>query len=293
MPDKILREIIPLTANDCFTIFSRKKAQFDFPLHSHDEIELNFIRNARGAKRIVGDHIGVIDNLELVLVGSNLPHVWENHVCKSKSINEITIQFHKDFLDERFLQRNQMHLIQKMLEMSSKGILFSKETTQSVIPSLNRLTQKHGFDSILELLSILHDLSISQNMRILSNAYFDKAKHRYNSRRIELVMEYINKNYREKITLSEVARLVNMADGAFSRFFKTRTGISFMDCLLEARLGHASRLLIETTQSVSEIAYSCGFNNLSNFNRLFKKRKGSVPKEFREDYNFYENRRYI
>lgn len=293
MFDNILREIIPLTSYDCFTIFTRKKTEFDFPLHSHEEIELNFISNAKGARRLIGDHVGLIDDLELVLVGSNLPHVWETHNCKSREITEITIQFHKDFLDEKFLRRNQMSFMEKMFEHSAKGIQFSQTTIKNIMPRLHTLTQKQGFDSVLELLSILHDLSVSRNMHTLSDTVFTFTESSHNSRRIDQVMEYINKNFHKNITLSEVSKMANMTDVSFSRFFKTRTGITFMDSLLESRLGQAARMLIDTTQSVSEIAYSCGFNNISNFNRLFKKKKGCTPKEFREDYNVYGNRRFI
>lgn len=293
MLDHILREIIPLTNEDCFTIFSRKKKTFDFPLHNHEEIELNFIYNAEGAKRIVGDHIGNIGEYELVMIGSNLPHVWENNSCKSNDITEITIQFHKDFLDEKFLRRNQMSQIRNMFSLSAKGILFSQETTMAILPRLNELSNKHGFDSVLELLSILHDLSASRNMQTLSNNTFSNNPISYNSRRIDNVMEYINQHFSKEITLSEVAKKVNMAPVSFSRFFKARTGITFMDCLLEARLGPASRMLIDTTHTIAEIAYKCGFNNISNFNRLFKKKKGCTPKEYREDFSFYGNRRFI
>lgn len=290
----ILREIIPLTPYDCFAINKRVKSEFDFPLHSHDEIELNFISNGKGTRRMIGNHIGVIDDLELVLVGPNLPHVWETYQCKSSEIAETTIHFQKDFLNERFFRRNQMSFIQKMLELSSKGILFSKETILAIMPRLSTLGQKQGFDSVLELLSILHDLSTSRNMQTLSDTGLSvEYTSSYNSRRVEKVMEYINHNFQRNITLSEAARIVNMTDMSFSRFFKSRTGITFMDTLLECRIGNASRLLIDTTQSISEIAYNCGFNNISNFNRLFKKRKGCTPKKFREDYNFYGNRRFI
>jgi AraC-like DNA-binding protein len=286
MPGTILREITPLTNSDCFTIFSRIKSEFDFPLHSHEELELNFIMNAKGARRVIGDHIGEIDNLELILVGSNLPHVWQTHKCKSKEIKEITIQFHKDLFDERFLRRNQLSFIRNMLEKSAKGIQFSQATIEQIMPRLNILSQKQGFDSVLELLSILHDLSISRNMHTLSDATFSNVELSYNSRRIEKAIEYMNQSFQKSITLSEVAKLANMTDVSFSRFFKARTGITFMDSLLEMRLGHASRLLIDTTQSVAEVAYNCGFNNISNFNRLFKKKKGCTPKEFRENYSY-------
>jgi AraC-like DNA-binding protein len=286
MQTNILREITPLTSSDCFTIFTRIKSEFDFPLHSHEELELNFIMNGKGAKRVVGDHIAEIDDLELVLVGSNLPHVWQTHKCTSKEIREITIQFHKDLLDEKFLRRNQLSFIRNMLERSGRGILFSKQTIEQITPRLMSLNQKQGFDSVLELLSILHDLSVSRNMHSLSDATFNNVEFSYNSRRIGKVIDYINQNFHKPISLSEVAKLTNMTDVSFSRFFKTRTGITFMDSLLEMRLGHASRLLIDTTESISEVAYDCGFNNISNFNRLFKKKKGCTPKEFRESYSY-------
>lgn len=282
----LVREITPLTQGDCFTIFSRVKSEFDFPLHSHEELELNFIMNAKGAKRIIGDHIGEVDDLELVLVGSNLPHVWQTHVCKSKAIKEITIQFHKDLFDEKFLRRNQMAFIRNMLERSSRGILFSRQTIEQIMPRLTLLTQKQGFDSVLELLSILHDLSISRNMHTLSDSTFMNVDVSYNSRRVERAIEYMSLNFQKQITLGEVAKLANMTEVSFSRFFKNRTGITFIDSLLEMRLGHASRLLIDTTQSIAEIAYNCGFNNISNFNRLFKKKKGCTPREFRENYTY-------
>ena len=285
MREKMMKEITPLTQADCFTIFARQKSGFDFPLHYHEEYELNFILNAKGSKRVVGDHMEEIEDIELVLIGPNLQHAWFTHKCKSKEINEITIQFHKDLFDEKFLKKNQLSFIRTMFEKSNRGILFSKETSQVLAPRIIGLNKKHGFDSVLELMSILHDLSTSRNMRMLSDSSFNNAGHSfYNSRRVDRTLEYINQNFDKSIKLGEVARLSNMTEAAFSRFFKSKTGMTFIDCLNEIRLGNASRMLIDTSQSVAEIAYNCGFNNISNFNRIFKKRKGTTPKEFRESY---------
>ena len=286
MKDEILKEIIPLTQSDCFTVFSRRKENFDFPLHYHEELELNMIVNAKGAQRVIGDHISEIEEVELVLVGSNLQHAWFSHKCKSKEIREVTIQFHKDLFDEKMLKRNQLSFIRRMFDQSARGILFSRETTSALIDRVLNLNQKHGFDGVLELFSILHDLSVSRNIQLLSDASFNNTKNfSYNSRRVEKTMEYMNANFDRSITLNEVAKLSNMTQSAFSRFFKTRTGINFIDSLNDIRLGHASRMLIETTETVSEIAYNCGFNNIANFNRLFRKKKNCTPKEFRESYN--------
>ena len=292
MYKNIVREITPLTQNDCFTIFSRVKSQFNFPLHYHEEFELNLILNAKGAKRIVGDHIDQVEDIELVLVGPNLCHAWFTHQCKSKEIKEITIQWHKDLLDEKLLRRNQLSFIRKMFDTAAKGILFSKEAAQTISPRILSLSQKSGFDSVIALINILHDLSTSRNMRTLSEASFNSEfQLSFNSRRIEKAFEYMNKNYDKPITLKDIARLVNMTEVSFSRFIKKRTGITFIDSLNEIRLGHASRILIDTTKSIAEVSYNCGFNNISNFNRLFKKKKGCTPKEFRE--NFTGTRTFI
>ncbi|MEO8820194.1 MAG: AraC family transcriptional regulator [Ginsengibacter sp.] len=284
MNTNLLREITPLTQGDCFMVFSRIKSEFDFPLHYHEEIELNFIENAPGAQRVIGDHVEEIGDTELVLVGSNLQHGWFTHKCQTRNIKEITIQFHRDLFDEKFLQRNQLNFIKTLFQRSGRGVLFSRETTLTIMPRIKQLMQKQGFDSVLELMSILHDLSTSRNFRTLSDPSFNKEIISYNSRRIDKIMDHVNKNFGQNVSLSDAAKIAGMTEVSLSRFFKLRTGKTFIDTLNDVRLGHASRMLIETTHSVNEIAYKCGFNNMSNFNRIFKKKKDSTPKEFRNSY---------
>lgn len=285
MQTNVIREITPLTQSDCFTMFSRVKKKFNFPLHYHEEYELNLILNAKGAKRIVGDHIEIIDDAELVFIGPNQYHAWFTHQCESEEITEVTIQFHKDLFDDKLLKKNQLSFIRNMLERSQRGILFSRSTILRLKTRIMELNQKSGFDSVLELLSILHDLSISRNMQTLSDAAFNNEKSHYNSRRIEKVFEHMNTFFNREISLAELAKIANMPEASFSRFIKKRTGITFIDSLNEIRLGHASRMLIDTTQTIAEIAYKCGFNNISHFNRIFKKKKVCTPKEFRENYS--------
>ena len=283
--NNIIKEITPLTQNDCFTIFSRVKNDFDFPLHFHEEFELNLILNAPGAKRIVGDNVEEISDMELVLVGPNLSHAWSTHNCKTE-ITEVTIQWHKDLFDDKLLRRNQLSFIRKMFERSGRGILFPRETIERLYPRILAIEQLRGFDSVLELMSILHDLSTSKSMRILSDATFNNEQIlNYNSRRIDKAFEFMNANFDKQISLKDLSKLVSMTEVSFSRFIKKRTGNTFLDSLNEIRLGHATRMLIETTHSVAEISYNCGFNNISNFNRLFKRKKHCTPKEFRENFS--------
>jgi AraC-like DNA-binding protein len=285
---EIIKEITPLTPYDCFTIFAREKTFFDFPIHYHDEFELNFILNGRGVKRVVGDHAQEIEDIELVLVGSNIPHGWATHNYKFEEnedrITEVTIQFHHDLFEGKFLQRNQLHFIKNLLEISQKGISFCRETSFALKDRILTLANKTGFDSVLELLSILHDLSISRNIQLLSNATFSDNTVTYNSRRLEKVFEFLRKNYNKDITLADVSKLADMTEVSFSRFIKKRTGKTFVDSLNEIRLGFATRLLIDSSETIAEIAYKCGFNNISYFNRLFRKKKNLTPKEFRENY---------
>lgn len=282
---EVIREVTPLTQLDCFTIFSRTKESFDFPLHYHDEYELNLIENAGGAQRVVGDHFEIIDNFELILIGPQVHHGWFNAQCRNKSIHETTIQFHKDLFDDKLLNKNQLSFLKSMLHLAGRGISFSKETIIALAPRIKNLNKKNGFDSVLELMSILHDLSISRNMKILSDTNFLKPFDHFHQSRIERTFEFMMKNLDKEITLKEVAKLSNMTEVSFSRYFKQKTGSTFIDSLNDIRIGQAARLLIETPQSVSEIAYSCGFNNLSNFNRTFKRKKGCSPKEFRLNFS--------
>ena len=280
----VFREITPLTSNDFFTHFSRDKTQFDFPLHIHDDMEINLILNADGAQRIVGDSIETISEYELVFVGSNLAHGWFTHECKSSHIREVTVQFQKDMLDEGFLNKNQAINIRRMYDNSRRGILFPVDTTKLIAERLLKLNEKRGFDSLLELLSIINDLSTIRDIRLLSDSTFTIDQNNHNSRRIEKVFKYMNDNFHKQISLEDVSRIAAMPASSFSRFIKQRTGFSFVDSLNEIRLGHVSRMLINTTQSIAEIALQCGFNNMANFNRTFKTKKGMTPKEFREHY---------
>ncbi len=285
MKDSILREVTPLSRQDCFMIFSRVKKQFTFPIHVHAEYELNFIENGAGAKRVVGDSIENIENLELALItGSNLEHGWLNNKCESEEIKEITIQFHEDLLNEHLLQKNQFRSVREMFERASYGVVFPKEAIIKIKDRLYSLaSEAEGAHSVLKLLGILYDLSLSP-MRELSSRSFNSHEQNFDSRRIERAYNFMLENYNKEVRLTDVANLVGMTDVAFSRFIKQRTGRNFIDSLNDIRLGHATRMLVDTTHSVAEISLICGFSNLSNFNRIFKKKKGCTPREFRDNY---------
>ncbi|MCW2262060.1 MULTISPECIES: AraC family transcriptional regulator [Sphingobacterium] len=282
----ILREVTPLSEEDCFMVFAREKCNFDFPIHVHSEYELNFIENAAGAQRIVGDSIEEIDHLELTLIAnSNLEHGWFDHNCKSEKISEITIQFQPDLLSETLLNKNQFRSIRQLFEKAAYGVTFSKTTIIAVRDEIKKLiTEKDGFYSVVGLYDILHILSQDEHMRELSSRSFHSSIGRQDSRRVEKILIYLSKNYQKDVSLNEAADLIGMTEVSLSRFLKQRTGRTFIDTLNDIRLGHACRMLIDTTHSIAEIALLSGFNNLSNFNRIFMKKRSSTPTVFRDKY---------
>ena len=282
----IIREITPLSDKDCFYIADRRKTEFNYPLHHHSEYELNYIENAEGVRRIVGDSIEIIGNYDLTLItGEELEHVWEQYHCNSDSIREITLQFSSNLLSDSFIQKNQFDSIRRMFEKAKKGISFPMEAIMKVYPLLDTLSsEKEGFYAVIKFLTILYELSLFDNIHILSSSSFAHSDEGSDSRRVLKIHQYINTHYKEPIRLEELAELVGMTPVALSRFFKVRSGKTISDYLIDIRLGFAARLLADTTNSISEICYDCGFNNLSNFNRIFKKKKGCTPKEFRENF---------
>ena len=289
----VLREITPITDRDCFYIVERHKTEFQYPIHSHNVFELNFIENGRGVRRIVGDSIEEIGDLELTLVtGDGLEHVWEQGSCTSADIREITIQFSPDLLDSRLLGRNQFMSIKKMFENARHGVAFSLSAIAKVYTYLDTISSlEDSFDQFLNMLKILYELSQDKGARILASTSFANITGESESRRVRKVKDYISEHYAEELRLDDLAAMVGMAPSAFSRFFKQHTTRNLQDYIIDVRLGRAARMLVDTTTGISEICYACGFNNLSNFNRAFKNRRGYTPRDFRA--LFTKNRVFV
>ena len=221
-------------------VADRHKKEFDYPIHCHDIMELNFVENAAGARRVVGDSSEVIGDCDLVLItSSDLEHVWEQHECRSDDIHEVTVQFCLNFEDEHMpFRRNPYMSIYQMMMRAKCGLAFRRPAIMTVYPRLVKLASiDDKFLMAHELIYILHELSKFDDAYELASSTFAKVDVSNESRRV-----------------------------------------------MKIRLGHAARLLLDTADSVSEICWNCGFNTLSNFNRLFRKRKGCSPTEFREKY---------
>ena len=284
---RIIHEITLLMGKDVLYIADRHKKEFTYPIHNHSVYELNFVENAKGVRRIVGDSQEVIGDYDLCLITSpDLEHVWEQNECHSDDIREITVQFDFSMSDETLFGRNPYASITRMMQEAKKGLSFPLQAIMKVYGLLDTLSSvKDGFYAVQQFLTILYELSRCENARTLASSSYAKVTVEDDSRRILKVKNFISKNYMDELRLPELASLAGMSSSAFSRFFKLHTGRNISEYIIDLRLGYAARMLVDTAKSISEIGFDCGFNNLSNFNRIFKKKKGCSPSEFRESYH--------
>lgn len=287
METKVIHEITPLGVHDFMYVADRHKQVMDYPIHHHDVMELNFVENAAGCRRVVGDSSEVIDDIDLVLISSaDLEHVWEQHECHSDDIHEVTVQFRIDFEGENTpFRTNPFRSIHKMMERARHGLAFPRHAIMTVYHRLIRLSViEESFIMAQELFYILYELSKFDEARELSSSSYAKVHVESESRRVLKVKDYIDTHYKDEIRLEQLADLIGMTPTAFSRYFKHRTGKNLSDYIVDIRLGYAARRLVDTSDTVAEVCYRCGFNTLSNFNRQFRKHKGCSPTEFREKY---------
>ncbi len=281
----IVTEVAPISKQDCFYIAERHKTEFTYPLHKHSEYELNFVAHCRGVRRAVGDSLEVVDEYDMCLVGGGIEHEWQQYQCHSDDIHEITIQFAEDLVSGPLAEKNHFSSIRKLLKDSEMGVAFDMQTILHTYQRLETLLHlDNGFYQVLKLFEILYELSRS-DYRILASSSFAHVEVTAESRRVQKVTDYVAEHFKEDIRLHTLADLVGMTPSAFSRFFKLRTHRSISDYIIETRLGYAARKLADSSMSILEVCYTSGFNNISYFNRIFKKKKGCTPTDFRNNYH--------
>ena len=284
---RVIHEITPLMGKDVLYIADRRKKEFTYPIHNHEVFELNFVEHAAGVRRIVGDSNEVIGEYDLVLITSpDLEHVWEQNTCTSDDIREVTVQFDIGMGEDSLFGRNPFIPVRKMMNEARKGLCFPMSAIMKVYKELDTLSSvADGFYAVVQFMTILYELSRCEGARTLASSSYAKVAVEDDSRRILKVKNFINENFMDEIRLAQLSEIAGMSPSAFSRFFKLHTGRNLSEYIIDIRLGYAARKLVDTSRSISEISFECGFNNLSNFNRIFKKKKGCSPSEFRDNYH--------
>src|SRR5215203_5410942 len=280
-------EHLPKDAEESFVVKDFNYKFYPTPWHFHPEYEIVLVTQSTG-KRFIGDNISNFTPGHLALIGPRLPHLYRNEAEYYKrnsrlKARSIVVHFLETSFGNNFLSLPETKKIKSLLEKSSKGLEITGKTNKIVSSKLVELTTLQAFPRYLKLLEILQVLSESKDNKIISGGGVIGINEK-ESERMDDVLKFVMKNFGENICLADVAKVANMAENSFSRFFKQRTRKTFTNYLTELRLSHAAKLLIENNKPIVEICYECGFNNLSNFHRYFKMIHKASPLTYRKLY---------
>ncbi|MBI1375696.1 MAG: helix-turn-helix domain-containing protein [Phycisphaera sp.] len=291
-------EKITPTPDRSFRCFRRADPAFGYDFHHHPAYELTLIEDSQG-QRFVGDHIDNYGPGDLVLMGPNLPHVWVSGspaTAASPAPDDaddpdgalhtaVVIQFERDCFGAAFFDTPELTQVAQMLDASSAGLRFSAETCAAVAGRMASMPTSPPARQMLTLLDVLEDLARRvSDAEPLAGAGFTATLDTSSQRRIDTVCQHIQQRYAETLHQPELAELAGMNPSALSRFFRRVTGRTLTDYINAVRVGAACRLLIETDRPVLDVCFACGFNNVSNFNRRFRRIKGVTPRAYRSRY---------
>ncbi|WP_299891220.1 AraC family transcriptional regulator [uncultured Lacinutrix sp.] len=276
---KVLPFKIPKHEQDAFVFQVDKEESFYDKLHQHEEIQLSYIMKGEGTL-IVGDTINYYSKDDILIIGSNIPHVFKSDVKASKRSHMVTVFFTKESFGSHFFDLEELKELQIFFKRSKHGfkVISKQKTIKKLFIQLKKATKLNRF---LILLQLLKNTSAA-NYESLSSFIYDKKYTDNEGHKMRNVFEYTMTHFQKDINLEAIAEVANMTKNAFCKYFKKRTNKTYFRFLTELRIEHACKL-IETNKdlSISEIAYKSGFKNISNFNRHFKNIKSINPSTFK------------
>ena len=280
---KVVPFQIPKSTEEAFRVQVDNVPHLYNHLHQHPEIQLTLIKESNGTL-IAGDYVGPFHTGDVFVIGGNQAHVFRNDEKffrnGSKAI-AITIFFDETTFGEDFWMLEEMKPLQQFLKNSSGGFRVTGRKKKLLAEKLLSITNARGIDRLIIFLEILKVLGSRKEMQPLAKPVIQRNIKSYDGNRLNKVIEFTFKEFQRPITLKEVAGLANLTPEAFCKYFKTRTRKTYINFLNEIRVNHACRLLTED-KTIADICYDCGFMNLSNFNRVFKKIKQLSPGEWRK-----------
>jgi len=279
---KVVPFQIPKNVEEAFRVQVDDSTHLYNNLHQHPEIQLMLIRESHGTV-IAGDYIGRFRPGDLYIIGSNQPHVFRNdEVFFKEKLRAvcISVYFDETTLGTAFWLLPEMKLLRQFIKDSAWGFQVKGEKKKILEELLIQLTSVDGINKLILFLEILRQLQTKKEMTPLSNTATPRSIKVYDGVRLSKIIEFTFKEYHRHISLTEVAALANLTPEAFCNYFKTRTRKTYINFLNEIRINHACRLLAED-KIIADVCYECGFTNLSNFNRVFKKFKKTSPAQFR------------
>ena len=256
---------------------------FDCPWHFHREYELSLVLQS-GGYRMLGDHLAPLRPGDLVLVGPDLPHIYQNDERgpgRVPPVHALLIQFEEECFGDALLERPAFAPVRRLLKRATLGLHITGATRTRVAAMMQEMIGARALRRFIQFLGILDTLASSRECHTLASPGFRADDSPFDQERMDRVCRYINERLDQHIFLPELARVVHLSAGAFSRFFRAHTGKTFPRFVNELRIGRACRLLAEGELGITEIAFACGYENLSNFNRQFLRLKHTTPRAFR------------
>lgn len=283
---KAIEQRLPKDYDKSFIVFRESGQFFPCPWHYHPEYELVLITSSTG-RRMVGDHIGYFDKEDLVFMGPGLQHVWLNDEVYIKGqapeqADGIVIQFVEKFLGEKFLEIPEMEKLKKIFQLAAHGMVIQGAARNQINTIMKQMPDMTGLERLSALFNIFHLLAHTKEYELLASPGYVQKGCWNGSDRSAKITEYIMRNFDSDISLPEIAARSNMAITTFCNFFKENYRTTFVEYLNTVRVGYACKLIAEKNKNVVEIAYECGFKNLANFNRQFKKIKKMTPTDYRK-----------
>lgn len=279
---KALFEKVPQAEHASFQSKIREDSIFEFDWHYHPEFELTFIEKGRG-NRLIGDQLSPFDDGDLIFVGPNLPHTWSSIPLPDNSLSRAyVIQFKNDIISPEQLSMVEFKHINHLFERSSRGISFGNRTVEELGKELKELNDLDGIEKLMSLFKLLDRLGQSDDYELVTSPHYTSSLSTNNENRLDKVCRFIDDNFAMGINLDQAASMCSMTKTSFCRFFKKMTGKSFSDYLNEVRVTQACVMLIDTDKSITQIALISGFTSITHFNRMFHRKKGVSPREFRK-----------
>lgn len=279
----------PISDNYAFEAKHLVAPHFDPNWHFHPEYQIFLVLKGTGT-RFIGDHVSPFKEGDLVFTGPNLPHLWQSdHEYFENNPDYITegivIYFPENFLGKDFMQKDELYKVRQLLQLSHRGMEIYGQCLKEISGLMHRLVNLSDFDKVLALMTILNILANSSCYTFLATEGYSNSMKETETDRMNRVHAYVMKNFREKISLDDVAAIANMSPSSFSRYFKVHANKTFSDFLTEIRVGHSCKLLINQKINVSQVCYDSGFSTLSNFNRQFKAVTHYTPLEYKKKYS--------
>ncbi|MGF7216283.1 AraC-like DNA-binding protein [Spirosoma lacussanchae] len=275
-----------ISANQVFLVKEIVKPFFSTDFHFHRECQLVYVVQSSG-QRIVGDSVEPFEDGELVFLGSDVPHVWHNEKKYFQGSGEfhahsLAMYIFPDRLIETMAAYGNKQVVESWLSTAQRGIIYSGKCRTSILEQLDETFRHEGLAQVVAFMKLIHNMIYATEFRLLASANYVNSYPGNDNPRMDKLFKFIFLNYRREISLKEVASVANMNEFSFCRYFKSRTQKTFIEFVNELRIAQACKQMLERNENIELIANECGFNNLTHFNKLFKRIKGVTPKEYRK-----------